>query len=123
MCIRDRINTKHDTIFKAPNIENTQNTNTYATITHNNTTLNDQRPTRNLNGIQQTHKYLSLIHILFYSSSYSKVQQFICYKIENWPCELTYNVDNFNVILKKCNKLYSCSRKSHLTSSYSSDKY
>ena len=27
-----QINTKHDTIFKALNIENTQNTNTYTTI-------------------------------------------------------------------------------------------
>ena len=30
-----QINTKHDTIFKALNIENTQKTNTYTTITHN----------------------------------------------------------------------------------------
>ena len=32
-----QINIKHDTIFKALNIENTQNTNTYTTITHNST--------------------------------------------------------------------------------------
>ena len=32
-----QINTKHDTILKALNIENTQNTNIYITITHNNT--------------------------------------------------------------------------------------
>ena len=29
-----QINTKHDTIFKALNIENTQNTNIYTTIAH-----------------------------------------------------------------------------------------
>ena len=39
-----QINTKHDTIFKALNIENTQNTNTYKIlITHNNTTLKYQK--------------------------------------------------------------------------------
>ena len=30
-----QINTKHDTIFKAFNIENTENTNIYTTIIHN----------------------------------------------------------------------------------------
>ena len=55
-----QINTKHDTIFKAVNIENTQNTNTYTTVTHNNTTLKYQRPTNNLNSIQHpTHKYFT----------------------------------------------------------------
>ena len=44
-----QINTKHDTIFKALSIENTQNTNKYTTITHNNTTLKYQRPINNLN--------------------------------------------------------------------------
>ena len=37
-----QINIKHDTIFKALNIENTQNTKTYTTITHNNTNLKYQ---------------------------------------------------------------------------------
>ena len=46
------IYTKHDTIFKALNIENTQNTKTYTTTTHNNTTLKDQRPT---NPVSYTH--------------------------------------------------------------------
>ena len=55
-----QINTKHDTIFKALNIENTQNTKTYTTITHNNTTLKYQRPINNLNSNQQpTHKYFT----------------------------------------------------------------
>ena len=41
-----QINTKHDTIFKALNIENTQKTNTHTTITHNKTNLKYQKPTR-----------------------------------------------------------------------------
>ena len=54
MCIRD------STIFKALNIENTQNTKTDTTTTHNNATLIDQRPTNYLNNIQQpTHKYFT----------------------------------------------------------------
>ena len=44
-----QINTKHDTIFNALNIENTQNTNIYTTITHNNTNLKYQKPTGNHN--------------------------------------------------------------------------
>ena len=80
MCIRDRnklipeqiqINTKHDTIFKALNIENTQNTKTDTTTTHNNTTLKDQRPTNQ----KPTHKYctrsktVSYTHLIILSLS------------------------------------------------------
>ena len=54
-----QINTKQDTIFKALNIENTQNSNTYTTITHKNTTLRYQKPTGNHNGDRPTHRYFT----------------------------------------------------------------
>ena len=50
-----QINTKHDTIFKALNIENTQKTNTYTTITHNKTNLKYQKPTGS--PVSYTHLY------------------------------------------------------------------
>ena len=40
-----RINTKHDNIFKTPNIGNTQKTKLYTTQIHNNTNINNQKRT------------------------------------------------------------------------------
>ena len=56
----DPVSYTHLTIFKALNIENTQNTKTDTTTTQYNTTLKDQRPTNYLNNIQKpTHKYFT----------------------------------------------------------------
>ena len=54
-----QINTKHYTIFKALNIENTQKTNTYTTITHNKTNLKYQKPTGSHNSQPTTHMYFT----------------------------------------------------------------
>ena len=54
-----QINTKHDTIFKALNIKNTQKSNTYTSITHNKTNWKYQKATGSHNNSQPTHMYFT----------------------------------------------------------------
>ena len=84
------INTKHDTIFKALNIENTQNTNTYTTITHNNTNLKYQKPTGSHNNNSQptTHMSVSYTHLDVY-----KRQTITCFY---WFCVLCLYICKFS---------------------------